>query len=183
LLSQCPPTGAKPAPAPFDAAPRGANAQAGVSGYAPQGARKDGFGRFALLPEAHLTEKSPLVTHANRLRLFREWGTHWDLSRPVLLEKSPPNMMWMRFLQVRAPLPRTSSRELALAATLSTSTLHSVEIGALQLVHVSEHTLAVCAVRVLARQSSTRLLHRPRLGLAMQRQMTASSASPIVADC
>jgi hypothetical protein len=40
------------------------------------------------------------VTHDNRLRLFREWATHWDLSRPVLLEKSPPNMMWMRFLQV-----------------------------------------------------------------------------------
>ncbi|KAK3237325.1 hypothetical protein CYMTET_52589, partial [Cymbomonas tetramitiformis] len=39
--------------------------------------------------------------------LFRQWARMWDLEKPVLLEKSPPNMMWMRFLQGMFP---TASR-------------------------------------------------------------------------
>lgn len=60
-------------------------------------------GRFALLPEAHLTESSPLVTEENRLRLLSEWRRHWDVQRPVLLEKSPPNLLMSRFLQAMVP--------------------------------------------------------------------------------
>jgi hypothetical protein len=60
-------------------------------------------GRFAHLPEAHLTERSPLVTDQNRERLWREWRGHWDEGRPVLLEKSPPNLLMTRFLQAMFP--------------------------------------------------------------------------------
>lgn len=60
-------------------------------------------GRFAFLPEAHLTESSPLVSEENRRRLLAEWGAHWDLDRPVLLEKSPPNLLMSRFLQALVP--------------------------------------------------------------------------------
>src|SRR5918992_4047803 len=51
-----------------------------------------GPGRFGFHPGAHLTEASDLVTADNKLRLFEEWKAYWDLSKPVLLEKSPPNL-------------------------------------------------------------------------------------------
>ncbi|MCC6224103.1 MAG: sulfotransferase [Thermoleophilia bacterium] len=60
-------------------------------------------GRFAFLPEAHLTESSPLVSADSRARLLAEWGPHWDLGRRVLLEKSPPNLLMFRFLQALFP--------------------------------------------------------------------------------
>jgi hypothetical protein len=62
-----------------------------------------GPGRFGFHPEAHLTEVSDLATADNRLRLFEEWKTHWDLAKPVLLEKSPPNLIRARFLQELFP--------------------------------------------------------------------------------
>jgi len=75
-----------------------------------------GPGRFAFRPEAHLTETSELVCEANRAKLLCEWGAYYDLGRRVLLEKSPPNLIWSRFLQglfpgarfiyiVRHPIP------------------------------------------------------------------------------
>ena len=58
-----------------------------------------GPGRFALAPAAHLTEASPLLTPDTADRLLACWRPHWDLSRPVLVEKSPPNLVMSRFLQ------------------------------------------------------------------------------------
>lgn len=60
-------------------------------------------GRFGFAPEAHLTEDSPLATPENARKLFDEWAPYWDLSRPVLLEKSPPNLLKTRFLQALYP--------------------------------------------------------------------------------
>ena len=90
-----------------------------VSGFAGTGVKEDegqhlqtvypsaraygGAGRFAFSPEAHLTESSPLVTPENAERLFAEWSRHWDLARPVLVEKSPPNLVMTRFLQALFP--------------------------------------------------------------------------------
>ena len=62
-----------------------------------------GPGRFGFAPEAHLTESSPLVSEENARKVFEEWSPHWDLSRPVLLEKSPPNLLKTRFLQALYP--------------------------------------------------------------------------------
>lgn len=58
-----------------------------------------GPGRFAFAAGAHLTEDSPLVSEESRRRLLEEWGRHWDVSRPLLVEKSPPNLVRGRFLQ------------------------------------------------------------------------------------
>jgi hypothetical protein len=58
-----------------------------------------GPGYFCLHDEAFFTEKSDLVSIENAERLFAEWARHWDLSRPYLLEKSPPNLARTRFLQ------------------------------------------------------------------------------------
>jgi len=58
-----------------------------------------GPGKFAFAPEAHLTEESELLTVENKTRLPLQWAPYWDLSRKFLLEKSPPNLIWTRFLQ------------------------------------------------------------------------------------
>jgi Sulfotransferase family len=69
----------------------------------PPGTAYGGPGRFAFSPEAHLTEASPLVSEESRERLLAEWSRHWDLDRPYLLEKSPPNLIRLRFLQALFP--------------------------------------------------------------------------------
>ncbi len=86
-----------------------------VSGFADTGAIEDegqhlqtvyhpanrhgGPGRFGFHDAAYLDETSPLVTEANRRKLLEEWSRHWDMSKPVLVEKSPPNLIRTRFLQ------------------------------------------------------------------------------------
>lgn len=65
-----------------------------------------GPGRFAFDPRAHLTETSLLVTDDSARRLFEQWSRHWDLGRRVLTEKSPPNLIRMRFLQALFPQAR-----------------------------------------------------------------------------
>jgi hypothetical protein len=69
----------------------------------PTGQAFGGPGRFALDPGSSMTEASPLVSDDNAERLWKQWSKHWDLSRPVLLEKSPPNIVRMRFLQALFP--------------------------------------------------------------------------------
>ncbi len=65
-----------------------------------------GAGRFAFSPKAHLTEASSLATPANADRLFDGWSRYWDLACPVLVEKSPPNVVMTRFLQALFPQSR-----------------------------------------------------------------------------
>jgi Sulfotransferase family len=62
-----------------------------------------GAGRFGFHPQSHLTERSPLATAENGIRLRSEWSRHWDLSKRVLIEKSPPNLLKLRFLQQAFP--------------------------------------------------------------------------------
>jgi hypothetical protein len=58
-----------------------------------------GPGKFAFSPEANLTEESEFLTPENKIRLALEWFPFFDLSKRFLLEKSPPNILWTRFLQ------------------------------------------------------------------------------------
>jgi hypothetical protein len=60
-----------------------------------------GPGRFGFAPEAHFTEAQASEEKARQL--FEEWSPHWDLAHPVLLEKSPPNLLKTRFLQALFP--------------------------------------------------------------------------------
>jgi hypothetical protein len=69
----------------------------------PAGNAYGGPGRFGFAPESHLTEESQLVSEENATKLFEEWTPHWNRSRPVLLEKSPPNLLKTRFLQALFP--------------------------------------------------------------------------------
>jgi hypothetical protein len=69
----------------------------------PPGKAYGGPGWFGFYPAAHLTETADLVSDENRRRLFEQWALHWDLNKPVLLEKSPPNLIRTRFLQALYP--------------------------------------------------------------------------------
>jgi hypothetical protein len=62
-----------------------------------------GPGRFGWDPEAHLTEDDLRATPEGRSRVLSEWSPHWDLARPVLVEKSPTNIVRFRFLQALFP--------------------------------------------------------------------------------
>jgi hypothetical protein len=70
--------------------------------YAPAH-RYGGPGKFGFAPEAALDEHSPLVGPESRASLLTSWGQYWDRSKRLLLEKSPPNLIRMRFLQALFP--------------------------------------------------------------------------------
>ncbi len=62
-----------------------------------------GPGKFAFDPGAHLTESSELITPENRKKLIEEWSAYWDSTKAIFVEKSPPNLLRMRFLQALFP--------------------------------------------------------------------------------
>jgi hypothetical protein len=57
-----------------------------------------GVGRFGFDPRAHMTEASALNTPEASMKLRADWNRHWDLSKTVLLEKTPGNLLRMRLL-------------------------------------------------------------------------------------
>jgi hypothetical protein len=69
----------------------------------PVDERFGGPGEFAFHPEMHLTEESDLAPDEARRQLLRHWAPHWDSQSPILVEKSPPNLIKMRFLQALFP--------------------------------------------------------------------------------
>lgn len=69
----------------------------------PSAARLGGAGLFGFASEARLTETSPMATEENRRKLWCEWRPYWDLSKPLLLEKTPTNLTKTRFLQALFP--------------------------------------------------------------------------------
>lgn len=62
-----------------------------------------GSGRFAYAEAAHLTEASPLVNAPNAAAMVAAWTPHWDTTKALLVEKSPPNIVMGRFLEATFP--------------------------------------------------------------------------------
>lgn len=62
-----------------------------------------GPGRFALRAQAHLTEDSQPAPGDAAVGLIESWSPFWDLDRPYLVEKSPPNLIMGRYLQAAFP--------------------------------------------------------------------------------
>ena len=58
-----------------------------------------GVGSFCFDKGYHMTEKSKLINNKNKKKLYGEWSKYWDVNKNILLEKSPPNIIHMRFLQ------------------------------------------------------------------------------------
>lgn len=62
-------------------------------------AKRLGGELFPLRPASFADESSPLVSDDSRLHLINAWAPFWNLSRPVLLEKSPRHSTMTRFFQ------------------------------------------------------------------------------------
>ena len=62
-----------------------------------------GPGKFGFNPAAYLNENSSLITKLNQEKLIKEWLPYWDLSKNVLVEKSPPHLIRTLFLQTLFP--------------------------------------------------------------------------------
>jgi hypothetical protein len=62
-----------------------------------------GPGRFAFDRRAHMIETDALANRANAQRLLDQWSSYWDLSKRILLEKSPPNIIKTRLLGALFP--------------------------------------------------------------------------------
>lgn len=75
----------------------GVGAEVGVWGK--RKAAPSGMGQYAFNPDNRLDEHCGYVLPEARQMMFNEWGFFWNLNRPVLLEKTPPNMIISRFLQ------------------------------------------------------------------------------------
>lgn len=56
-----------------------------------------GPGKFAFHADARMIEAPDAADH--RAALSEQWSPYWDLSKRCLVEKSPPNMIRMRYLQ------------------------------------------------------------------------------------
>ena len=65
----------------------------------PCGLEYGGPGNFAMHNVYHFTEKNALATPENNKKILEQWGQFWDLTKPILVEKSPPNTIHTRYLQ------------------------------------------------------------------------------------
>jgi RimJ/RimL family protein N-acetyltransferase len=63
-----------------------------------------GPGRFGRRSEAHMTEEHPLANARTAAALLAQWSPHWDLSKPYLVEKSPPTLLRTRLFQALFPI-------------------------------------------------------------------------------
>jgi glycosyltransferase involved in cell wall biosynthesis/GT2 family glycosyltransferase len=62
-----------------------------------------GWGRESFSEKYHMTEVHPLACESSRGRLLNCWMPYWDLSRPILADKSPHHIMRTRWLQKLFP--------------------------------------------------------------------------------
>jgi hypothetical protein len=69
----------------------------------PIGLAFGGPGRFGFDPRSFMDENHPLASPASMARLMAEWGRYWDFAKPVLVEKTPLNLVRTRFLQALFP--------------------------------------------------------------------------------
>jgi Sulfotransferase family len=65
----------------------------------PLDVQHGGAGRFGFDPAAHMTEAHPLNSPHNAQRIFASWSRHWDMNRPLRIEKTPASLLRMRLLQ------------------------------------------------------------------------------------
>lgn len=62
-----------------------------------------GAGKFGFDERSHMDEDSELCTEESATRIWNSWSPHWDLTREILLEKSPPTLVRTRYFQKLFP--------------------------------------------------------------------------------
>jgi len=110
---------------------------------------REGIGRFALHPNHHLSEASPLVHEAAQHMLFNQWALFWDLGKPVLMEKSPSNGVISPFLHRvwGLGLPSSPARFIFLqrhpiAVAMATQRAGGISVSDLDIADLVENWLA-----------------------------------------
>lgn len=58
---------------------------------------------FSYNKETHLDDTSDLITVENKKQMIAEWGGYWNMKKNILLEKSPSNLVRMKFLNKLFP--------------------------------------------------------------------------------
>ena len=105
----------------------------------PRGGAFGGPGRFGYHPGSHMTEAHPAANAETAAELFRQWQGYWDLSKPVLAEKSPPTLLRTRLFQALFP----NSRFLVIVRHPAVVALASLKgVSGLTLAELIEHWLA-----------------------------------------
>ncbi len=72
----------------------------------PRASAHGGPGRFVFDDSSHLTDANRDFVEKCSRGLWNCWAPYWDLSKPVLVEKSPPNIIRSRFLETVFPSAR-----------------------------------------------------------------------------
>lgn len=110
---------------------------------------REGVGRFALNPEHHLDEATPLISEQSQLQLFNQWALFWDLEHPVLMENSPTNLVIAPFLHRLWGLGMTASparfvflRRHPIAVAMSTLSAGGRSVDDLSVADLVEHWVA-----------------------------------------
>jgi hypothetical protein len=65
--------------------------------------RFGGPGRYIFDLRSYMDENNPLATPENADLLLAQWSQYYDTTKPIFLEKSPPNLIRTRFLQALFP--------------------------------------------------------------------------------
>eukprot|EP00587_Corethron_hystrix_P000395 CAMPEP_0113302880 /NCGR_PEP_ID=MMETSP0010_2-20120614/3525_1 /TAXON_ID=216773 ORGANISM="Corethron hystrix, Strain 308" /NCGR_SAMPLE_ID=MMETSP0010_2 /ASSEMBLY_ACC=CAM_ASM_000155 /LENGTH=378 /DNA_ID=CAMNT_0000156777 /DNA_START=187 /DNA_END=1320 /DNA_ORIENTATION=+ /assembly_acc=CAM_ASM_000155 len=63
----------------------------------PPATKFGGTCRFMFRQKSFMDENHELATNTTRACLYADWARYWDLRRPVLIEKSPPSILQLRF--------------------------------------------------------------------------------------
>ena len=121
----------------------------------PIGLAFGGPGRFGFDPRAYMDENHPLATPENAAILAAEWGRYWDLNKPVLVEKTPLNLIRMRFFQALYP----DARFILLLRHPVVVAYATWKFTGLPIHLLVEHTL-VCYERALADAPALNHFHR-----------------------
>lgn len=69
----------------------------------PAARKNGGPGRFARRDQTHLIETSKPPPKVAGRALLEQWTPYWDVDKPLLVEKSPPNLIMGRWLQKAFP--------------------------------------------------------------------------------
>jgi hypothetical protein len=120
----------------------------------PVGMAFGGPGRFGFDPRAYMDENHPLATRENAATLAAEWRRHWDMTKPVLVEKTPLNLVRMRFLQALFP----DARFIVILRHPVVVAFATWKFTGLPIPHLIEHNLRVYE-RALADMLALRHMH------------------------
>jgi len=62
-----------------------------------------GPGKFIFDNRSYMNELHSLASNESAIKIFDQWSQYYDTSREYLIEKSPPNLIRLRFLQKLYP--------------------------------------------------------------------------------